>query len=586
MPRPQFADMLVNRRRQLGLSITQASQVLRLKEQVLVAFEEGDFERIPKSGYAQGMLSSYARYLGLNSRDVVRQFSIDLDRYMEMNPGIDQNGASYGGGTGDVTRRQVATFGTAPYVGTPGLLPTSGGLAGDMGAFATTSQPHSRYENSYSYESDERAGQSQGYNDNARDTYRYTSRQPATGRPAQSSRSFSRYGDARYLDTGQGYGGDAYGRDQVTTRQVSQSQYVDDLRYDDGARPYQAASTSTGRRSSRNIASTQRPSGGSARSRQRSERSRNRSRSSQGRSQGQQVRRDGRSGGIVGGVMDFFSDPARIVIAVGLVVAIILTLIIILSVQSCVKGRAGDSEKQTVSVTQTNTTTTSATGQNTTATSATTSADTAGSTSATSATTTTSTTSATNATTSSTTARTGTTDKTNAKETKVVVSVEAGAVSWVDVQVDGESMVADTITGPWSETYEVHDSIIIEVGDTTAVTVTENGSRRQFDQKTSGIGSITIQGTPEKTDSSSSKTDDSKKTDGDEKKTDATSDSDSSKKTDEEKSDDNTLDFDESKDEYLYDMNGYSIYYNEKNKLYYFYDESGVRRDASNGQPV
>ena len=159
-------------------------------------------------------------------------------------------------------------------------------------------------------------------------------------------------------------------------------------------------------------------------------------------------------------------------------------------------------------------------------------------------------------------------------------------MSWVDVQVDGESMVADTITGPWSETYEVHDSIIIEVGDTTAVTVTENGSRRQFDQKTSGIGSITIQGTPEKTDSSSSKTDDSKKTDGDEKKTDATSDSDSSKKTDEEKSDDNTLDFDESKDEYLYDMNGYSIYYNEKNKLYYFYDESGVRRDASNGQPV
>ena len=32
MARPRYAEMLVDRRRQLGLSITQASQVLRLKE--------------------------------------------------------------------------------------------------------------------------------------------------------------------------------------------------------------------------------------------------------------------------------------------------------------------------------------------------------------------------------------------------------------------------------------------------------------------------------------------------------------------------------------------------------------------------
>ena len=44
MPRPRFSEMLVERRRQLGLSITQASKILRLKEQALIAFEEGDFE--------------------------------------------------------------------------------------------------------------------------------------------------------------------------------------------------------------------------------------------------------------------------------------------------------------------------------------------------------------------------------------------------------------------------------------------------------------------------------------------------------------------------------------------------------------
>ena len=78
MARPRFSEMLVERRRQLGLTVQQAARVLRLKEATLVAFEEGDFSSIPKSGYAQGMLSSYARYLGLNPREVVDQFQSDL----------------------------------------------------------------------------------------------------------------------------------------------------------------------------------------------------------------------------------------------------------------------------------------------------------------------------------------------------------------------------------------------------------------------------------------------------------------------------------------------------------------------------
>ena len=57
MPRPRFSEMLVERRHQLGLTIEQASKVLKLREQVLIAFEEGDYPAIPKSGYAQGMLS-------------------------------------------------------------------------------------------------------------------------------------------------------------------------------------------------------------------------------------------------------------------------------------------------------------------------------------------------------------------------------------------------------------------------------------------------------------------------------------------------------------------------------------------------
>ena len=81
MSLPRFSEALARRRRELGLSIAQASRTLKLREDVLVAFEEGDFEHMPQSGYAQGMLSSYARYLGLNAREIVDLFQEEVYQY-------------------------------------------------------------------------------------------------------------------------------------------------------------------------------------------------------------------------------------------------------------------------------------------------------------------------------------------------------------------------------------------------------------------------------------------------------------------------------------------------------------------------
>ena len=58
MPRTRFAEILSSRRKQLRLSIPQAAKVLRMRESVLEAFEEGDFEHLPPLGYAQGMVAS------------------------------------------------------------------------------------------------------------------------------------------------------------------------------------------------------------------------------------------------------------------------------------------------------------------------------------------------------------------------------------------------------------------------------------------------------------------------------------------------------------------------------------------------
>ena len=152
MDRPLFSDMLVERRRQLGLSIKQASNVLRLKEEVLIAFEEGDFDSIPKSGYAQGMLSSYARYLGLNAKTVVNQFSTDLFEHErgagshEARRRSRQNRNADDGPLYETPQANaIGRSGNRTYVESHGFLPTSGGFAGDMGDFATTSSPRPRY---------------------------------------------------------------------------------------------------------------------------------------------------------------------------------------------------------------------------------------------------------------------------------------------------------------------------------------------------------------------------------------------------------------------------------------------------------
>ena len=148
MPRPRFSEMLVARRRQLGISITQASKTLKLKEQALIAFEEGDFENIPQSGYAQGMLSSYARYLGLNPREVVDLFQEEVFEHEHGTYSHElrrkTRDTQSGRGISGYDIPNEAESRPKAYVQYHGLLPTAGGPAGDMGAFATTSGVRSR----------------------------------------------------------------------------------------------------------------------------------------------------------------------------------------------------------------------------------------------------------------------------------------------------------------------------------------------------------------------------------------------------------------------------------------------------------
>ncbi|MBE6469565.1 MAG: helix-turn-helix domain-containing protein [Coriobacteriaceae bacterium] len=76
-----FGDMLLNRRRQMGLSIQQVANTIKMRPQIIEYFETGNYEAMPPRGYAQGMISSYARFLGLNPREVVDAYFEGLYAY-------------------------------------------------------------------------------------------------------------------------------------------------------------------------------------------------------------------------------------------------------------------------------------------------------------------------------------------------------------------------------------------------------------------------------------------------------------------------------------------------------------------------
>ena len=495
MPLPRFSEALVTRRHQLGLSIAQASRVLKLREDVLVAFEEGDFDHMPQSGYAQGMLSSYARYLGLNAREIVDVFQ---EEFYEHRHGASSHELrrrtrhnQTGRGVSGYDMPNEADSRPKAYVEYRPLLPTSGGPAGDLGDFATTADarprssvplaginpaPGTRGSLGSSYPAfDDRGTYQRRYN---------PTNNTSADRPAASGSTARRRGPAARRRDGVGGGspdqgrppagrdGSRYLRDDVSTRRVRRGEYVDDMRLDDAPRPSVPASTASGRRSSRNIASTERPNV--------------RRRPARGR-QAPPPRRTA-PGGALG---RFVSDPRRALLLLILALCVVLTAILLFSVSSCVNGRnQGGGSAQVVPVEdvgsdaeQTDGNAADEGDEPDDGTSAEPGGDDAE---------------------PAVTGEDGTdVDEPTSEEepeevepTVVEVSVASGAVSWLEITCDGTSEVADSVTGPWRQSYTVTESITIQATSPDVVTVSENGKRVDLSPRAGGLGSVTIEGTP------------------------------------------------------------------------------------------
>ncbi|EUK17497.1 helix-turn-helix domain-containing protein [Commensalibacter papalotli (ex Servin-Garciduenas et al. 2014)] len=69
-----IGDMLKNRREELGLSLDEASQRLRIRLIFLKALEDGRIDQLPGVAYASGFLRAYAELLNLDSDALVKRF--------------------------------------------------------------------------------------------------------------------------------------------------------------------------------------------------------------------------------------------------------------------------------------------------------------------------------------------------------------------------------------------------------------------------------------------------------------------------------------------------------------------------------
>lgn len=483
MARPKFSDFLSNRRRQLGLTIPQAARVLRLKEQVLVAFEEGDWERIPRSGYAQGMLSSYARYLGLNPREVIDLFQDDLHAYAN------------GQGTGS-SRRQHRDDDPASGRGRQGVVAPSKdhdlyGSAGPAGSILSGTLVGS----SYLHNVEERRassplvnGRSAGYSERylrqngyatpgaeggslpaaggstpERDYPQgrpYTARAPRTGRPRQTTPGRSTTASARAgrnRSTRARQDARRYASTDIQTRDVSSTMYDDDLRYGLAADTYRQASSAEVRESTRTQApAPQRPN------------VRRRPSAADRYRPSQRPSRQPRSG-VLGVVDAWFSDPRRTMLTVFVALAVLLTVVIVLSVRSCTAPAPEGGNRDQVTASQP-----AAQDASDSSTDSPTSPDDA------------------QAQPSSTVAAAAQEDAD--KPVEVQVSVPEGAAVWVEVKNGDRNEVAQTVTGPWEQSFTVDGELEVRTADPTQVTVTANGQPVSFDTSAAGIGTATVKG--------------------------------------------------------------------------------------------
>lgn len=74
MDEMKFGDVLRQAREQSGEDLVSVARRIRIRPDILERIEESDIDSMPPRGYSRNMVNAYARYLGLNTTEVVKMY--------------------------------------------------------------------------------------------------------------------------------------------------------------------------------------------------------------------------------------------------------------------------------------------------------------------------------------------------------------------------------------------------------------------------------------------------------------------------------------------------------------------------------
>lgn len=398
----RFGDMLISRRREMGMSIQQVSNITKIRPQIIEYVETENFDALPNRGYAQGIVSSYARFLGLDPNTVVNAYFDALEEYQQ-----------YGSDTPSNHYQDAASE-----------------------ANFRSSQAMRRYH----------------LVNTVRPASRYAQRPPQAGYVSESSSPHEPLSAERLRPRAEG--GLTRRRPQPTDGELASR--GQSPRSDSASR---GGRTPYGGRSERGGANRGRPAQDMRRS----------SRGSQARGGGVPPRtrsgRGGRSGGGQGRVRRSL-DP-RLIALVAFILLALIAVFAFFMLRGCAPKPETSQGSTTTSVQKTDTDASPASdSMDSDADSASTDADSADS---------------------------DKTDPAVPEETVVKVRVkEEGVVAWIEVKLDGRSVLAKQVVGPFEQEFTVEDQIGITTDTPNEVTVYQNGKKVRYDTKVSGVAKVSI----------------------------------------------------------------------------------------------
>ena len=74
MDEMNFGDVLRQAREQSGEDLVSVARRIRIRPDILERIEASDIESMPPRGYSRNMINAYARYLGLNTTEIVKMY--------------------------------------------------------------------------------------------------------------------------------------------------------------------------------------------------------------------------------------------------------------------------------------------------------------------------------------------------------------------------------------------------------------------------------------------------------------------------------------------------------------------------------